>query len=127
MNNVTKISLTINLEGSTLVRKSEFEVIKYTMPTKDTKPSKKWRGKEGLKGVIKGVCKHYPLEAKPAHQHINMTEEAYKYMTSNAECPCWLKPKAWNSMSKKERLEAHLQRITEGLGGTSYTYQIFEN
>lgn len=127
MSNITKISLTINLEGSTLVRKSEFEVIKYTMTTKDTKPSKKLRGKDNLKAVIKGAYKHYPLEAKPASQHINMTEEAYKYMTSNNECPYWSKPKVWNNMSKKERLEAHLKRIVEHLGGTSYTYQVFED
>ena len=123
MSNITKISLTINLEGSTLVRKSEPEVIKYTVTTKDTEPSKKWRGKDGLKIVSKGAHKHYPLEAKPASQHINMTEEAYKYMTSN-ECPYWSKPKVWNNLSEKERLEAHLQRVCESLNGKSFTYEV---
>lgn len=126
MSNVTKISLTINLEGSTLVRKSEPEVIKYTVTAKDIEPSKKWRGKDGLEVVSKGTHKHYSLEAKPASQHINMTEEAYKYMISS-ECPYWSKPKVWNNLSEKERLEAHLQRTAESLGGKSYSYVIFED
>lgn len=126
MSNVTKISLTINLEGSILVRKSEPEIIKYTVTAKDIEPSKKWRGKDGLEVVSKGRCKHYLLEAKPASQHINMTEEAYKYMISS-ECPYWSKPKVWNNLSEKERLEAHLQRTAEGLGGKSYSYVIFED
>lgn len=126
MNNLIKISLTINLEGSTLVRKSEPEVIKYTVTAKEADPSKKWRGKDGLKVVSKGAHKHYPLEAKSASQHINMTEEAYKYMISS-ECPYWSKPKVWNNLGEKERLEAHLQRTAESLGGKSYSYVIFED
>lgn len=126
MSNVTKISLTINLEGGTLVRKSEPEVIKYTVTAKDIEPSKKWRGKDGLKVVSKGTHKHYSLVAKPASQHINMTEEAYKYMISS-ECPYWSKPKVWNNLSEKERLEAHLQRIAEHLGGTVISYKVFED
>ena len=44
MNNTTKISLTIELEGSTLVRKSEPEIIKYSVTKRDLEPNKKWRG-----------------------------------------------------------------------------------
>lgn len=68
MNNTTKISLTIELEGSTLVRK-------------------------------------------------------YEYMTSN-ECPFWAKPKVWAIMSETQRLEAHLQRTCEHVGGKSFTYEV---
>lgn len=125
MNNVTKISLTINLEGSTLIRKSEPEIIKYSVTKRNLNSNKKWKGKEGLEVVRKGVQKHYSFEVKPASQHINLTEEAYNYMISN-ECPYWAKPKVWNSLSKKKRLEAHLQNITESLGGKSYIYVIFE-
>lgn len=51
MNNTTKISLTIELEGSTLVRKSEPEIIKYSVTKRDLEPNKKWRGKDGLEVV----------------------------------------------------------------------------
>lgn len=65
-------------------------------------------------------------KSKPATQSLNICKEGYNCMISG-ECPYWSKPKVWNNLSVKERLEAHLQRIAEGLGGTSYTYQIFED
>ena len=126
MNNTTKISLIIVLKGSTLVRKSEPEVIKYTITKRDLDPHKKWRGKDGLKVVRKGEYKWYPLVAKPATQHINMNVDAYNYMTSS-ECPYWAKPKVWAIMSKTQRLEAHLQKVCEHVGGKSFTYEVLED
>ena len=123
MNYSPKISLTIELEGSTLVRKSEPEIIKYSVTKRDFEPNKKWKSKDCLKVVRKGAFKHYPLIAKPTNQHINISVEAYKYMTSN-ECPYWAKPKVWAMMSEPQRLEAHLQRICEHVGGKSFTYEV---
>ena len=123
MNYSPKISLTIELEGSTLVRKSEPEIIKYSVTKRDLESNKKWKGKDGLEVVRKGTVKHYPLIAKPAFQHINMNVEAYEYMTSD-ECPSWAKPKVWATMSKTQRLEAHLQRTCEHVGGKSFTYEV---
>ena len=56
-----------------------------------------------------------------------MNKEAYEYMTDKNSCPSWSKPGKWNSMSKKERLESHLQMITEHLDGISFTYQVFDD
>lgn len=123
MNYSPKISLTIELEGSTLVRKSEPEIIKYSVTKRDLEPNKKWKSKDGLKVVRKGVFKHYPLIAKPASHHINICAEAYRYMTSN-ECPYWAKPKVWAMMSETQRLEAHLQKTCEHVGGKSFTYEV---
>ena len=83
MNYSPKISLTIELEGSTLVRKSEPEIIKYSVTKRDLEPNKKWKGKDGLKIVRNARFKHYSLIAKPVNQHINISVEAYRYMTSN--------------------------------------------
>lgn len=126
MNYSPKISLTIELEGSTLVRKSEPEIIKYSVTKRDLEPNKKWKGKDGLKIVRNARFKHYSLIAKPTSHHINICTEAYKYMTSN-ECPYWAKPKVWAIMSETQRLEAHLQRICEHVGGKSFTYEILED
>ena len=123
MNHSPKISLTIELEGSTLVRKSEPEIIKCILTKRDFEPNKKWKSKDGLKVVRKGAFKHYPLIAKPVNQHINISVGAYKYMTSN-ECPYWAKPKIWAMMSETQRLEAHLQKTCEHVGGKSFTYEI---
>lgn len=126
MNNLIKISLTIELEGSTLVRKSEPEVIKYTTIEKNPKLSKKKKGIETLKVVKKGEFKHYPLEIKPASLHVNIGVDAYNYMISS-ECPYWIKPKVWATMSKKQRLEEHLKRTCEHHRGKSFTYVVLEN
>ena len=123
MNYSPKISLTIELEGSTLVRKSEPEIIKYSVTKRDLEPNKKWKGKDGLKIVRNARFKHYSLIAKPVNQHINISVEAYKYMTSN-ECPYWAKPKIWAMMSETQRLEAHLQKTCEHIGGKSFTYEV---
>ena len=126
MNYSPKISLTIELEGSTLVRKSEPEIIKCILTKRDFEPNKKWKGKDGLKIVRNARFKHYSLIAKPASQHINMNVEAYEYMTSG-ECPSWVKPKIWAAMTTTQRLEAHLQRTCEHVGGKSFTYKILED
>lgn len=126
MNYSPKISLTIELEGSTLVRKSEPEIIKCILTKRDFEPNKKWKGKDGLKIVRNARFKHYPLITKPASHHINICTEAYRYMTSN-ECPYWAKPKIWAMMSETQRLEAHLQRICEHVGGKSFTYEVLED
>lgn len=123
MNDTTKISLTIELEGSTLVRRSEPEIIKYSVTKRDLEPNKKWRGKDGLKVVKRGTYKNYPLIAKPASQHINMSVEAYEYMISG-ERPSWVKPNIWAAMNTTQRLEAHLQRTCEHVGGKSFTYEV---
>lgn len=124
MSNAIKISLTINLEGSTLVRKSDPEKIKYTILEKDINPLKK--GKSGMKVVKEGETNHFPLVSKPATQHINLSEYSYKYMVS-IECPYWAKPKVWKTMSAKERLKSHLQRVCENFNGKSYNYKVLDD
>ncbi len=126
MNNTIKISLTIILEGSALVRKGEKESIRYSLTQRDLEPNKKWKGEDGLEVVKKGVHHHNPLIAKPASQHINISLDAFHAMISK-ECPYWAKPKDWIRMSEKDRLEAHLQRTCENFMGISYSYEILED
>lgn len=123
MSNEVKIFLTINLEGSTLVRKKEPEIIKYSFTKRGMNTRGNFNKKEGNEIVKKGTFKHYSLEAKPAFQSIKITKESYNYMISK-ECPSWMKPKEWFKMNKTQRLEAHFQRTCEYLGGKSYSYTI---
>lgn len=62
----------------------------------------------------------------PAVQNINLSREAYNYMTGK-ECPSFTKPKDWSRMSKTKRLEAHLNEIAESRGGVVVHYHIFED
>lgn len=63
----------------------------------------------------------------PAKQAINLSADAYEAMICKREVPHWIKTNTWLAMTEKQRLEAHLQRITEALGGVAYTYAVLEN
>lgn len=56
---------------------------------------------------------------------INLTTEAYNYMTSK-ESPEWMKSGDWVRMSKVKRLECHLNRLAENFCGVLDSYQVFD-
>lgn len=128
MNNLPKISLTIKLEGSTLVRRSEPDKFEYVLNKRKIEPNKKWKGKDGLKVVKRVVNTHYSLVPKEASMHINMTVDAYDYMTSS-DCPEWMKwkLKEWKKMTPIQRLECHLQRTCDHFNGKSFSYVILDD
>lgn len=65
-------------------------------------------------------------KCKPAGQSLNLSMDAYDYMTGK-EAPYFVKAKDWERLTKKQRLEAHLKRICEELGGVSFTYAVLDN
>lgn len=66
-------------------------------------------------------------KCKTCAQSINISKEAYSYMVSNGSCPIGIKSFIWNKMKAKERLELHLALLCKDLGGTSYTYKVFDD
>lgn len=81
---------------------------------------------EGEKGKSKSIetITVKTRKCKLISQSINLSVDAYNHMTGK-EAPSFVKPRDWDKLSKKQKLEAHLTRICEGLGGTSFTYAIF--
>lgn len=69
----------------------------------------------------------FTRRSKSASQSINSSKEAYYSMINVNEVPYFSNPFKWKNMSKTQRLEAHLQRICEDLGGLSYTYKVFDD
>jgi hypothetical protein len=63
---------------------------------------------------------------KTAKQSLNISKEGYLSMISNKEIPYWSNAKNWSRLNTKERLEQHLQKICESLGGITYSYKIFD-
>lgn len=143
----TKISMTIVLTGRTMYQKEEcLKTTQKVIEKTSKKTGKTYKKKVNVlvddpdkmdsytlkvvdyidKKPVSEVITFHTRKTKPATQSLNIYKDAYNYMISG-ECPYWSKPKVWNNLSVKERLEAHLQRIAKGLGGTSYTYQIFED
>lgn len=73
------------------------------------------------------ACTYHTRKCIPARQTVNISKEAYAYMVGNDSTPFHITRKAWIGMSKKERLQTHLKMIADDLGGTSYTYKVFED
>lgn len=140
-----KLSLSIELQGSTMFSKEECLKTTHKVIEKKTKAGKiykktieakveDWEKTEkhsmrvaNLDGTSPEIITFHTRKCKPATQSLNISKEAYEYMIDKDSCPSWSKPGKWAAMSKKERLEAHLQRTVEYLGGISYTYQVFED
>lgn len=136
-----KLSLSIMLQGSTMFSKEE--CLKTTQETITAKNGRKrtvikvvedWdrMNKHTIRvtdtnGTNPEIITFHTGKNKPATQFLNINRESYEYMTGKDSCPLYFKPGKWAAMSKKERLEAHLQRIVEHFGGVSYTYQVFED
>lgn len=140
-----KLSLSIELQGSTMFSREECLKTTHKVIEKRTKAGRIYKKTIEVKvvdwdkmekhsmrvantnGTNPEIITFHTRKCKPATQSLNMSREAYEYMIDKNSCPSWSNPSKWAAMSKKERLEAHLQRTAEYLGGTSYAYQVFED
>lgn len=140
-----KLSLSIELRGNTMFSKEECLKTTHKVIEKKTKAGKIYKKTIEVKvedwdkmekhsmrvtnnnDTNPEIITFHTRKCKPATQTINMSKEAYEYMISKDSCPPCFKPKEWSTMNKKERLEVHLKRTVEHLGGVSYTYQVFED
>lgn len=124
--NEIAVNLSIVLPGSTMW--SEEECLKTTQENEETidktKVERHHMKMLDRKSKKQETVSFYTRKYRPAMQSININKDAFKYMTSR-ECPSFASPSKWVKLKPMERLEAHLKKITEHLGGTSYTYQVF--
>lgn len=124
--NEIKVSLSIVLQGSIMYSQEQAKALEkekvgtgydtFNMIVESLKDGKKDAETINVK----------TRKCKPAGQSLNLSMDAYDYMTGK-EAPYFMKAKDWERLTKKQRLEAHLKRIVEGLGGVSYTYTIHDN
>lgn len=126
MNDV-KVSLSIILQGGVMYSQEQAKALeKEKEGTGYDTFSMRVEGKksDGKKDVQTITVK--TRKSKPASQSLNLSMDAYNYMVSN-EAPYFVKPRDWERLTKKQRLEAHLKRIVEELGGVSFTYAVLDN
>lgn len=132
MNNEIKVSLSVTLRGSVMYSQEQAEALEeekvgtgydtFSMRVEGKKSDgKKSDGKEDIQTITVKTRK-----CKPAGQSLNLSMDAYDYMTGK-EAPHFVKPRDWEKLTKKQRLEAHLKRIVEELGGVSFTYAVLDN
>lgn len=124
--NEIKVSLSITLQGGVMYSQEQAKALEeekvgtgydtFSMRVEGLK-----RGKKDTETLTVKTRKY-----KPAGQSLNLSMDAYEYMTGK-EAPYFVKARDWEKLTKKQRLEAHLKRIVEGLGGVSFTYVVFDN
>lgn len=127
MNNEIKVSLSVTLQGSVMLSQEQAKALEkekegtgydtFNMRVED----KKSDGKKDVQTITVKTRKN-----KPASQSLNLSMDAYDYMTGK-EAPYFVKARDWERLTKKQRLEAHLKRIVEELGGVSFTYAVLDN
>lgn len=122
MNNQIKVLLTIQGIPGGIIKPIKKEKRKWVF-TKGDIPN--YKGKDKNAVIDKGTYIHTVYEEVPCSQSINLTYDAYNYMTSE-ERPEWFKG-PWKQMKKEQRLNAHLHRICEDMNGTDFTYHILED
>lgn len=124
--NEIKVSLSIILQGGSMYSQEQAKALeKEKVGTGyDTFNMRVESLKDGKKDAETITVK--TRKCKPAGQSLNLSMDAYDYMTGK-EAPYFVKAKDWERLTKKQRLEAHLKRICEELGGVSFTYAVLDN
>lgn len=124
--NEIKVSLSIVLQGSIMYSQEQAKALeKEKVGTGYDTFNMRVEGlKDGKKDAETITIK--TRKCKPAGQSLNLSMDAYDYMTGK-EAPYFVKAKDWERLTKKQRLEAHLKRIVEELGGVSFTYAVLDN
>lgn len=143
--NEIKVSLTIALQGSVMFSKEECLKTTQKVIERRAKGGKMYKKTINVqvnnldmmdKHTIRVTNKDsknlesvtfYTRKTKPATQSININKEAYKYMTSKNEIPEWSRAGKWLQLTPKQRLEAHLHKIAESLGGKVLSYNVFKD
>lgn len=120
MNNTIKVSLNVVLPGRTMLSQQVAENTPDSFDEFKVEVS-------GPKGENREVLTVQTRKCAPASQSLNIGKDAYDAMIDKELCPYWCKAGTWAGMNDMMRLEAHLKRIAEGLDGTSFTYQVFED
>lgn len=124
--NEIKVSLSIVLQGSIMYSQEQAKALEEEKAGTgyDTFSMRVEGLKDGKKNTETITVK--TRKCKPAGQSLNLSMDAYEYMTGK-EAPHFVKARVWKRLTKKQRLEAHLKRIVEGLGGVSFTYAVLDN
>lgn len=120
MNKDVKVNLNITLPGRVMYSEQEC--------SKNPKVLYDFHTKRVIDRNNKPITISYSTrKCKPATQVIRIYKESYDYMIDGKNCPHWEKPFIWNKMNREQRLRSHLHKTMEDLGGTSFTYVVFED
>lgn len=122
-----KVLLRIELQGGTLIRESKTTKIEWALTLGEVK---KVPEKIAGKVVRRGRFTHHNLVPKPAYKVVCIGWAAYVHMVSGDSYEPWIaekiKKKEYMRLSREEKLNLHLGKLTEHYGGKSFSFQILE-
>lgn len=121
MNTDIKISVTFEIPGATrhflFMRRKKItlqDTVKQSLPEKEA-------------NRIVGTAKFPEYEYVPARRHVNMTKEAYDWMTSEESKPEGYYGKPWRKLNRNERLEHHLAMLSKQFGAFKFSYVVLDD
>lgn len=116
----TKVNLSIILKGRVMHSEQEAKA-QNAYDTFNLQVSQ-------AKGKNKETITVSTRQLKPIKQSINLTKEAYLWMIDDKSfADVKVKAGHWKVMTLKQRLEMHLKRITEHLGGEGFSYNVLDD
>lgn len=124
MDNDVKLIVTIHGIPGGVLYKTGTEKSEYRVKKKELYSS--YKGKDADKVILRGEYTKCLYECPDVSQTIRMTRAAYEYMTTTR--PSWLsKNEKFHGLTKRQKLEIHLQRTCEQFNGTSFEYSIMDD
>lgn len=124
MDNDVKLIVTIHGIPGGILKRTRTEAAEYRVRKKELYSN--YKGKDADKVILKGTYTKNIYECPEVSQTIRMTRDAYEYMTTTR--PPWLsKNEKFYGLSKRQKLEVHLQRTCEQFNGTSFEYSIMDD
>lgn len=120
----TKVRLSLSVPGAQMLSEQACsENAKENYNTEYITVVNKKKGKPSKETIVIKTRKNCTVI-----QAINISREAYDYMTSADSIPTdKISKSRWYSMSKKQRLDCHCSLIAESLGAVGYTFEVFND
>lgn len=122
-----KINLSLTLQGSILLSEQECSrklknkqecYDHFSLSVEDQKTKKK------------EVLHIATRKTRTIKQNIKLSKEAYEYMIGEESYPNYPNPKskkAWEKLSKEQRLKYHCGKIAEQLGAIDFSFEVFDD
>lgn len=125
-----KVRLNMKVPGAQMLSSQDCEKMSTNEAYDNNSLSIAYKVKTGNKTKIKReIISFNTRKSIPCRQNLCISTEAYNYMVSTeipGNFPSNSKRK-WFTMTKKQRLEWHLNNIAEGLNAESFTYDVLDN
>ena len=123
-----KVRLSLEVPGATMLSSQDCEKMSKKDAYDHSLMSIETQEKKGKKLIRKNEVLHINTrKLKTVKHNISICKEAYVYMIDSKEIPTASIRKSWGGMSKKQRLEFHLNNIAEHFHALSFTYEILDD